>query len=929
MDFSTTYRRLIWPKKGFWLILSAVFPALSFYTGDTSPYICTHANIWQLEIAGPGKAVVADYEGNISLRSLESGKSLWSFPARAFVFDLKCADLNLDGDLETAAVTAQGDLIVLNSKGEKVWGFHSALPLYNVVVGNFSGNKALEVACGGIDRYVYVFDASGSQIARSEEMEMLVHRLASGNLQGDDYDEILVVENRVTANLLALQNNTLKSLWRKPLKVSEALINWENPRGSFFPFSITIDDIDNNGTCEILMGDTYFNKQAVMVCNNMAEPLWISDGLPPFKSVDGEPLEFYSTAFVRSADIFPEHPGKEIISVAGGMFRIWDKNGRLLGSRNSRLGFTDMEVSGKTLVLGSCPNGDEFIYNIPLDSNWENIVASLEFRGHIKNIKDNTERLSQQVMDYKPKAVPANRYHIINGFSASALSISGVADALAKKEAFLKTFPYPNLQLVRNLKVMEKSPPLDENGNPWSPGRWKVDALTGTNTVDEIIEKAKFVEENKIPTLFYIGHSCMPFITLETAEKILQTAPNYCVGFQTAEDEHIELIPRYFEHYFKPLANLCLKYGNKLCITKNKGLWWMSSPSHREVFDAMFEGGRDKVSLASTENSNSRTPEINLFARGGLWQAGLLKNNNVSIHADLFSFNRFHQWEYPRTGNQYLRLMVAHTSLGMTMFNNRIRETQEEEMQSFETLGRESTAIFYHLLGKGLVFSPDRHDIVGYSSVGIVVHQPPKKWLTDAHNGHNPKLWLDDEELHNAVFPHNGSLWGMTNTPDHVFQKVVFNKDRQFGYHIPPTPFGLVAIVPEFTNLGDVAGVTEWWHTNGIDVWKDEKQKFKGKAAAEKLCTDFARAAEKLPFRLIGDAVFMQVVKMGPHHYRLILVDPGWLNPKDHNVTVKIQLPGKFQVENMLEKVAYPVKNSTFTCRVNAGLFCIIDVSKQ
>jgi hypothetical protein len=436
---------------------------------------------------------------------------------------------------------------------------------------------------------------------------------------------------------------------------------------------------------------------------------------------------------------------------------------------------------------------------------------------------------------YQPVVVSDKVYDLQIGFGSVPTNAKGLEEYKNQMDWFSKKFPYSNLRVIKSLKAIEETPPLNEKGEPWSPGRWKVDAINGTMTVEEILQKAKWIEENKVPTIFYIGHSCMPFITLETAERILQIAPNYCLGFQTSEDESIELIPRYFEHFYKPLSDLCLQYG-KRNITKNKGLWWLSSPSIPEVYHAMFQGGREKVVAAATEDSNSRTPELNLMGRGGLWQAGLLTHNDVSIHRDLFSFNRFHQWEYPKAGHQYLRLLVTHTTMGMTQISSRIREIMpSSNTADFETIGKESTEIFYHLLGKGIILSPERENILGYSPVGMVVHKPPHKWLVDAHNGHSPERWVDDEELNNAVFPHNGNLWGMTNTPEHAFQKILFNKNRQFGYQVPPTPYGLVAFVPEFADLKNVSGVSEWWHTDGVYVWKEGGQETYRKRSRERI----------------------------------------------------------------------------------------------
>lgn len=116
---------------------------------------------------------------------------------------------------------------------------------------------------------------------------------------------------------------------------------------------------------------------------------------------------------------------------------------------------------------------------------------------------------------------------------------------------------------------------------------------------------------------------------------------------------------------------MCVRHGNKFCITKNKNVWWMSMPSRADVFDELFRADRWAVMQGRTEDSNSRTPEINLMARLGLRQAGLLDSVHASIIADLLSFNRFWQWEYPKHGHPWLRLLVAHTLMGADSFEYR------------------------------------------------------------------------------------------------------------------------------------------------------------------------------------------------------------------------------------------------------------------
>ncbi len=892
-------------------------------------YYPVEAGIWHLEVLPNGDLLTGDYDGNIALRNLESREISWVHAAGSFVFDLEAADLDQDGTIEALYTTADGELVVLDSKGQILWAFQSEHALFDVVAGNFAGDSQWEVACGGIDRYVRVFDLKGNLMGLAPEAERVVHRLAVGDLDGDAYDEILSIEARTMAHLMGFDSGRLKTIWKKPLNVPSSMIDWENPGAYFFPFSLIIENIDETARPEIIMGDTYFNKQAVMVSNHEGEPLWISDRLPAFERVDEAQIDFYSTAFVQVADLYPEIPGKEVVSVAGGMFRVWDNQGNLLGSKNGKVAFADFEINEGDILLASNPNGDNTLYRMPFNRHWEDAVDGLEFRGRIQEIKEQSESLLHRVMQIKPEKVSVPIYDITLGYRSIETNPEGYAQYRRQLDWFSEEFPYPNLRLTKSLKVMEEEPVLDENGQPWFPWRFNTDSLRGTQTVDEIIEKARWVQENEIPTKFVVGHSCMPAITLETAEKILQAAPEYCLGFITNEDERLDAIPRYFRHYFQGLADLCVQYGAKVCGTKNKGLWWLTSPADPWVYESLFEGGRHTVAMASTEDSNSRTPELNLMGRGGLWQAGLIQNNEVSTHADIFSFNRFHQWENIKVGHPYLRLLVSHTTLGMTWVNTRIREVLPVgDSYEFTSIGQESTQLFFHLLGKGLVRSPAPEDILGYSPIGIVVHKPSELFLRDAHNGHAPELWVGSEELQQAVLPHNGNLWGMTTTPEHALTRVLFNKERQFGYQVPPTPYGLVAFVPSQTVLENVEGVSEWWHTDGISIWKEEGPRLTGSAAAEQLLMEFKEAAERLPFRQLNpdQAVFMNTHRIGAGHYRLYLVDPGWLDPQDHLIEVKIQMSGQFTAKDLLTGDPFLIKDNSFSVPVHAGLFTIVDV---
>ena len=621
-------------------------------------------------------------------------------------------------------------------------------------------------------------------------------------------------------------------------------------------------DLNGDKTPERIFGDTYFNKQAVLVAGASGEPLWISPPRPKsmshWRAVASRDrwYEFYGTAWIAPAEAAADSPG-------------------------------------------------------------------LERQGLARRVGENLARLREQAIAARPASGRSESRHAIPmlGSPSSEEAAKRVAREI---QWFRQRFPYPHLQPVAGRKAIEPAPPPGPGGKPWNPVRWQTDSLNGAQTVEQIVESARRVERCRIPTLFHTGHSCMPFVALETAEKILEAAPTATEGFLTAEDENSVEFPRFARHYLAPLASLAVARGGKKVMTKNKGLWWFTMPAEPSVASDLFAGARRTVFVSTTEDSNSRTPEINLMARVGLRQAGLVPRMRASIHQDLFSFNRFHQWEYPRSGSPYLRLLVAHAVLGAADFEFRISDRLAGGGDTeFTLLGRESTEIFLHLLGKNLVLTPRPDQLASLNPAGIAVHSASGKFKADAHNGHAPQNRQPHPELENAVLPFNGCLWGLTETAPHAITRLLFRKRRQFGYFVPPTPYGAVAMAPATADLANVEGVKEWWHTDGVSVWRGKGKKLTGAAAAGPLRASFENGARGLPFRAAGDDVFFQAVRPGGGTFRLYAIDPGWLDPRDRRI--RIESESSFTLRDLLTGETLPLRNRAAELIVPAGALRILE----
>jgi lambda-carrageenase len=906
------------------ILIASVAALASWQRRMDSPYLPIDGNAWRLALTdvdgdGTNELIYGAYEGKVcAIR--KSGARLWCRAIGGFPFAVAGVT---SSKVAALAAAADGKLYALSRTGEIAWTWQTAnsQALYTAVP--FRSNGTILIATGGMDRTVTVLDLAG-KVLNSRPVTQLVGRMAGADFDGDGNDELLVIDRRNEAELLRFEKSKLERVWQRRLAVPDSMKNWENPNGNFNVFSLQLADVDGDGKPEILAGDTFFNRQSVMLASGDGKPRWIAPPLNQNVSKDRW-YELYSTAWVTAADVDAASDGKEIVSVAAGLLRVFSATGKLLVAAEAPIGFSDVLIDGDTLFLGSSPNGDRTIYRLPLKGDYAGALTKLQWQGSARQVQDTLDEIAAAVAKAPVSPSPAQLYDVQVG--VQGVRTERDLERYRKQSAWFRSeFPYKNLRLIASTKLIEPTPPLNPNGKPWNLQRWRTDSITGTMTVDEILATAGLAEKHQIPTLFNIGHSCMPFITLETAEKVLKAAPNVTVGFLSAEDENPVEFPAFAKDYLRPLAELSKREGGKRTITKNKNLWWMSMPSQPAVFETLFAPEVRSVMQGRTEDSNSRSPEMNLMARFGLRQAGLLSSVHASTIGDLFSFNRFWQWEYPKQGSPWLRLLIAHTVLGADSFEYRSPGLiSTENGISLPRMGQESMGVFLHMLGKGLLFTPSIEQQVGMSRVGIAVHPPPAKWITDAHNGHRPELWKPDPELEQAVLPRNGSLWGLTPTPAHALTRVLFHKQRQFGYHVPPTPYGAVAIVPAAFDLTKVRGVDEWWHTDGIAVWREGGPRLTGNQAAEALQSSFEAAAAKLPFRYLGDDVFFHSVEVERGVYRLFAIDPGWLDPVDREIAIAVQLQGSFRFRDMLRGVELMPVDGKLSVKVPAGGFRMLE----
>jgi hypothetical protein len=73
--------------------------------------------------------------------------------------------------------------------------------------------------------------------------------------------------------------------------------------------------------------------------------------------------------------------------------------------------------------------------------------------------------------------------------------------------------------------------------------------------------------------------------------------------------------------------------------------------------------------------------------------------------------------------------------------------------------------------------------------------------------------------------------------------------------------------------------------------------------------------------------VFCQTLRLGSGHYRIYLIDPGWLDPAERDVAVRLQLAGEAAATDALTGEGIEIEADRFSLTVPAGSMRVIDVT--
>lgn len=860
-------------------------PALfSFSTGGYSVY---HLKPATINNSGARVIISAAFDGTVLCHSRQ-GELIWKNETnKDFPFDLAVADINSDGFDESFIATGGGKVYAFNADGTNLWSYTAQAPLFQVCPVKLPGGE-WKIFTGGIEETIIALSSAGDLLS-SVAAGNVVRHIRKGNIMGDgnEYVAIATASSGLTGNLalILLNPSTMTQVWKKTgLGVAA-------PNSGRRFFSMIVEDIDKNGKDNIVVSNSWgdygllygFDETGTQMITNST-----STAIPkaPYRMI------MLSSVNYKNTD------NDFIFGIFANMLIIYNANGSFNSTLECNYDFSNaaFDPETNTYYLGSSPSGGDGIYALNLDNDgWQTAFQQIAPVGRLAEVESNLNLLAQQVNGYTLLPYQKSPPDI---FVCTPTPPSGTPP---------DNINYVTFKLLTQVVI---------SGELWCKSldtRYAYD-----QTSQQIINYAKEQEAKHTPFYLWGGHGTAVYMSPSTLEEVINQAPGYFQGFIFAEMEQTDTdMQRVLNEIMLPLAVKCASAGKKILI-RNKGVFWSGTCYLDFWSNVLFDPRFHNVFVPSLEETNNRTQEISLAARVGLWATGIYDNWSARPVTDNACFERMWEWSSQQVMSHYIRMMALRASLGSLYFQVEIHQAR------FSNPLYEKLKVFYDMVGKGVIAIPSRNEILSVSDVCLGMKQPPSEfYINRGINGHT----YDFPGIAKTpmVFDRLDCFWGGAPMLDHDFSKYGYGAERRMLNFLPEYPYGLVAIVPDNTDINKFPWIREKISTNGMNFYDTEGTSKTPSAYKETVVQKLEAAAERLSVRVTGDVAW-SVVRLDRSHVRVTLVDPGYTDPKSRNAVIKIQNLAALNAVDILSKQTLAITDSTIVTTVPAGSLRIIDI---
>ncbi|MFD2256659.1 hypothetical protein ACFSSA_08225 [Luteolibacter algae] len=887
--------------------------------------------------AGEKSLVVAStYEGGI-LSMNDCGEIAWEKELSGLVnHDVFCADINGDGIDEILAANGDGSIYCLNSKGEIQWTFkENDAPMYSVCVISKAGVPY--VVCGGFDKNLYYLDASGKKvkaiasITYSQEKPWQWADLVSPKEREHTANFIRPIKQKDGTEILAVigqiaQTSTgslylFQPLEEKPFKISK--IESRRPIGSF-----TTTDTDGDGTEEVLLG----------TADSLSGVSFVSIDIS-----NGEQKQTMLSSLRKQIEGFGYRVAQPEVIAKGNSWEYFV----LYGSRivlagpdadmkkaevlTSRYSFNDMckdPVSGK-IILASAQSGGSCVHIIdPANPEWKNSYENLAPPGKIQSILDNTARVREELAGFKKPSHerdPLPVWLMSDGFPTEH-SEKVASDIIAnyKSPVFLggrhqgrvESFDRSSMESERYRERRDKRKRYD---------------LTQQEVLDTIIP-----EYQGVPGIAYWGgHGNDPnYYQVSTTKKIIDAAngKKTVLIFPEIQDQ-TDSFPWLMNYLIYPLAEYGESRNTNLYI-RSKNTFW-----HGDVYlpgwSRLIAGEFPHVFVPAMEESHSKTMDVSVGARMGIWASGAVDSWGARCARDNASWDKTREHSHQMLPNHFLRHMIYNVSSGAQYLDN-------------FPVDQDYMSLLWELIAKGALYVPKREELVSINPVHLSMKSPDEHFLNEGGNAHWTVFFdAKSEEENKMVFSRMNGSWKGARITEWDFSRYASGVGERRLNYLPPYPHGTVLITPPqegvFSDPKAPRGkltdhlhplyksITKEYITDGRNYYSaDGTETFAAEEYYRVIAADIEKGAEKLPLTVSGENVAWVVAQTAPKHLRLTLVDGGYINPGDRKAKVQFgSVVPKLMTELMSGESFRADDPKSVEIEIPCGSFRFIDIELE
>ncbi|RKR12143.1 hypothetical protein CLV91_2266 [Maribacter vaceletii] len=897
-----------------------------FETGLTISKVRTAQNKKQTFILG------SSYEGTIIAVSYE-GKRLWENKLSGFMnHDVWCADVTNDGRDEIFAANADGNLYCLNYKGELLWKFReNNAPMYAVTV--ITKDKTPYIVCGGYDKNIYYLSSSGDLLKTIASKDYSVEKakganskeVPTGNAHISNF--IRTIKKADGSEVLAVQgvNHTMSIQARGSLYLFHPLD--EKPfktidlEGKRLLGELKVVDVGLDGDQEIIAGSsTMIHESSLLKVDLETYEQELFEISKIKKKIDRFGYR------VTQPEIITQNGKQSYFVLFGSRILLvpLDFNLEKTEVLVSKYSFNDMWKDGKgNIILASIQSGGSEIYVLnPNKPNWKQAYENLIPKGKIASIIANTKEVKEQLNVFTApieERKPLPVYLMSEGVPPS-----------------IKT-------LVDDIKENYKSPVfLNRSGS--DKEKWDRSSIENEKyrdrrdrrmkyilSQDQVIKKITSKYKGGPGIAYWGGHGNDPYMyQLSTTKKVLNAAKGKktVLIFPELED-HSDNFNYVMEDYFYPLAKHARETNANIYV-RTKHAFWQANV-YLPTWSRLVSGEFSDVFVPAMEETTDKSMDLSIAGRLGIWTSGATDSWGSRCARDNPSLDRLRQHSHQMLPNHFLRNMIYHVSSGAQYLDN-------------FNVDQEYMSLLWELIAKGALYVPKRSEILSFSPVNLGMLSPDKHYLEESSNAKWTTFYDEEKEKNNPlVFSHLNGSWPGAPVTEWDFSKYAGGvQDRRLNF-LPTYTNGLVLLTPPQNGIyadkkakrGTLTShlhpmyknIMKEYYTDGRNYYSaDGTQTYKANEYYKVIAKDIKDNAKKLPLTVSGDVAWV-VAQSSPKHLRLTLIDGGYLNPDDREVTIQFNTVVPIKVTDLLSGEEFtPNANGELQIKVSCGLFRFIDI---